>query len=303
MTRKEGFIDLDNYFKSIGFSSLDISDLDYEKKIKVEYWLGNDRLAFWFSDNGNDYLFKTVSNPIQVYLELVCEQIAKQLDLPCAHYEMATFQNNMGVISKCFKKKNATYYSGSTLLSEYYHLQDDGKQVLPYNNLTDILEMFSHQLAPHSQILFEKLKHQLISIFMYDMITNQADRKPNNWGIEMVDQDINLQMLFDNQESFGFSSLNNSYSLLVHRENYYFHNTKEKIITDFFKFVPKHYLDIFIDWYSKIDLDKAFLNLFNEHGYMIPIDIQEMIKESFHINKEMVYTILESENLLQKHTK
>ncbi len=296
MKKENGYIDLDDFLINKGASSLDVSDLDYEEKIKVEYWLGDNRLAFWIQDDHKKFLFKTVSNPIQAYLELVCEQIAKQLELPCAHYEIAIFQNNLGVISENFKKENAIYQSGTTLLTEYYHLIDDGKQVLPYNNLTDIETMLYHKLegTPNQELLFQKLKEQLLSIFIYDMITNQADRKSNNWGIEILNNDINLQILFDNQESFGLTTLDDNYSLFVSRDNYYQTNTKEEIVQDFLSLDSNYYPRLLIEWFNKVNIDKVFQDILKEKELIIPTDIQNIIKDSFYQNKEMIDTVIKN---------
>ena len=294
MKRMNGCINIDEFLKENGATSLDISDLDFEGKIKVEYWMGNDRLAFWFKDGKKEFLFKVVSNPIQAYLELVCEKIANQLNIPCAHYEIATFQGEIGVVTENFKKENKIYKTGQSLLTEYYHLEDDGIQSLPYNNLENILEMFK-QLTddiPNKDFVFQKLANQLITVFIFDLIINQSDRKPNNWGVEIDNKNINMQVLFDNQESFGFSNLNRLFSLFVIPENYYNQDSKEKMIVDFLTYFPE-YKEILKSSLEQVNIKQAFKSMIAENQILISDDIQNIIEESFTQNKKMIMNIIE----------
>lgn len=53
------------------------------------------------------------------YLELVVGELAHDFGIPCAHYDLVTFNNQKVIITKYFKKKDGTYFFDEGLLTEY----------------------------------------------------------------------------------------------------------------------------------------------------------------------------------------
>lgn len=77
------------------------------------------REKYWCHTNGQDILFKkTLDMNYEDISELVGSEIAKLIDLPCAEYDLAEFNGQIGVITEDFVGGNEELVSGSEILDE-----------------------------------------------------------------------------------------------------------------------------------------------------------------------------------------
>lgn len=194
--REDGYVELDKLFcmpdtKILSWNE-DIYDFD---KLNIFSYQG----VMWFYK-------KCIHTETGPYYELIAEELAKDFKIPVAHYDLAIYKNQRGVISKNFKKENHTYIAGIKLLREYAakisssHLE---KRIWGhnYNSLEGVFETLEdyYQDHPKKREVVSKLMNQFVDLFLFDMITGQGDRHFNNWMIEEAEVDINLVPLFDNE--------------------------------------------------------------------------------------------------------
>ncbi len=182
---------------------------------------GKDALC-WITYNHEKYLFKPLQEAdYNVWGELLSEEIAKILDIPCAEYRVASLNNQKGVISKNFLKNEDILLIGSEIYQNFFNEIHYGKNndnsfssILPndssrkkyifryLNNLhltTSILEN-NHNINIKDTV---KIKKSLTKMLLFDLITLQYDRHPNNWGIIQSENNFSLSPLYDNSVSFG----------------------------------------------------------------------------------------------------
>lgn len=207
MKRIDGFLNLNeilevddvmNIFKLIK-QLKKIPGLKIVKKFKSK---NNTQLVFSFRYNNTTYYFKydaLIENGIPMiypYNELLAYYVAKDMNLPCVCYDLATIGGLKGVISKDFKESKAQYISGKEILLFNY-----GKNYFVNNNLLDswvALEEY-YRFNPNKQSIVKTIVYELIKLFIFDIFLGQTDRHYFNWGIVEYDNgEVHLQPICDN---------------------------------------------------------------------------------------------------------
>jgi len=154
-------------------------------------------LVISFEYKGEVYYWK-YDRVFNSYNELVAEEIAKDLDIPCIDYQLADIGKIRGVISKNYKVEGAKYINGQTILKDYH--QDDFVQRV-HNSLENIWIVLEERYKDREnmQEIVSSIMQKLVKIFIFDILTGQVDRNSTNWEIvEYMDGTVDLQALFDN---------------------------------------------------------------------------------------------------------
>ena len=83
----------------------------------------------WFSFSDNDVLVKDVKeDTYEDYAELLVEQLCRQIGLPSAHYDLATYQGRPCVITEKFiKKKTEKLLSGKIFMEDSLKYLEDNE--------------------------------------------------------------------------------------------------------------------------------------------------------------------------------
>lgn len=235
----QGFLNLDQILKDeydYEFDG-DLSKLYEQDFIEVE---GNGVGALcWISYKGDKYLFKQVpSFEYNVWGELISEEFAKRLGVECASYRACSLGEQKGVITKSFLKDRETLILGSEIFQRFlnrhaeteenlfheimkncYEVPEDYFKLDAYNqkkylfHYLNNLEHIWYILNGDVDISKEEIKKSLQFLeteLVFDIITMQLDRHPNNWGLKRMDDSkkenkcsYEPSCLYDNASSFG----------------------------------------------------------------------------------------------------
>lgn len=207
--RNNGYIELERIFEKdectlMDFDEITKSNSDIFDQSSVE-------MIFSYQDE--IWLFKSGPGKGVPYMELVMEELARDFGIPSAHYDLATYNNKKGVITKYFKQKNCKYLFGEDLLTEYVEdalkiFEDDfstwENAILSHNSLEGIwrsLDYHYRNFKNHESIVWH-LMSRLVDIFIFDILTHQKDRHSFNWGVVESDGKIDIQPLYDNEFAF-----------------------------------------------------------------------------------------------------
>jgi hypothetical protein len=248
MFKNKGIINLDQFFKEkYNYSFMgDIPNLYKQSFIELE---GNGVDAMcWITYQENKYLFKPLKNfDINVWGELLSEELNKQLGIPSAEYRIATLGNHKGVITKNILKKDETLILGSEIFQNFfntYSYKEENKSLLDeklfisidklprnffnlsiyeqkkfifnhLNNLEQVWTILENNKLLNQEELNNIIK-SLTAMLLSDLITLQGDRHPNNWAIIKTKTGYKPAQLFDNGTSFGLGFPN-----MPHRINEY----------------------------------------------------------------------------------
>lgn len=144
----------------------------------------------WFSFSDNDVLVKEVKeDTFEDYAELLVEQLCRQVGLPSAHYDLATYQGRPCVITEKFiKKKTEKLLSGKIFMedslqyledNELYFRKSKGDQK-ELNNLEMIEQCLAFYLSD------EKAKEVMKSfdmLFALNCFCYNGDIHLSNWSV------------------------------------------------------------------------------------------------------------------------
>jgi len=239
-----------------------------------------------FEYNGKIFYYKKVKNIRNHYNELIAEKIAKKLNIPCCHYHIAYFDDEIGVVTELFDKTN--FISMNDYLSKKYKDEDSSHT----NNLENIWDAF---LTDFDSETAEKLMSQLVNIFIFDCLIGNIDRHTENYGLIINKEEVNFAPLYDNENMLSDDSIYfGDYCLGIESGDYknnlsldeYPENLLYKFLdmsADFYKDQLKEKLEII----SEENLNQIFKEL-EEEGIVINQLIKLDILKRFDQNRYMI---------------
>jgi len=275
---------MNKYRDETSFINLDIID-----KKDINHIQPFKKINFIYSNE--KYYYKRCKGIINCYYELIAYEIAKQMNLEACNYDLATYVDEIGVVSKNFLKDNDVIIRLEDLLYEAY--QDI--ELPKYNNLEDIENALNKKYGIK---ITDKLMEELIRIFIFDVIIGNIDRHMDNIFI-VENNTIKFSPIFDNEKMLNKYSINMGiYSLGVDREDYKYSEEDYDYSDNFiYKFLTKYndYRNILIDWLFIIEddnLDIIFNNIEDKINNEIEENMKKYIKSKFKQNKNMIQKVL-----------
>lgn len=243
----------------------------------IEYESAGANALFWIQMDNQKYLFKEIKTDEYTWLgELLSKEIADILGIPCAEYKVCKLKDKFGILSKKFTKKNETIILGAQILQEaldkYPYIKNESllndeefltlynipDSILKmerkfrvrylYNNLNNLEQLWAlsdiYLELNHSDKKYtETIMNYLVNTFLFDLITMQADRHIENWGIvkNQETNEIEAAHLFDNSACFGLwdpkldQRMYNFYYTLNSYQMLNTEKTKKQFINTFYK--------------------------------------------------------------------
>lgn len=300
---EEGYIDIDKFEKSNEFQ-------------KQREMLGShNREKFWINFDDGRIMIRT-SNldkegvEYSNYAELIFEELAKQVDIPCAHYDLIKYKGKKGIYTRnVLEKEQESLIHAKTLL-----LNLDSK----YNyelasSIDDIFESYSafykYDDIPKSQI--SKLCKSTAKMAIFDIYTMSTDRHPENFGTifysDGVTKEVELSPMFDNECSLMLDQPKDTIDELVENKRML---EKYVELQNQFIVVPEEQRDeSCLDWEDtlfylcdeseecmdfaekcskNLDIEKAISCVENRINAKIPEKLNIFATEAFNIRKKMI---------------
>ena len=224
-----------------------------------------------FSYNDEDYYYKTHKSIDSIYNEILAKKIADRIGVPCCEYYLGSYNEGLGSVSKMFSKKN--YHSMSSLLQSVYGLDQNR------NNLEDINNIFDNYYSVESA---ERLKKELVNIFLFDALIGNCDRNSDNYGL-ILDSNPRFAPLFDNENMlYDYAIYDGDYSLGISKKDK--GNMLYKLLDE--NEYARERLEETLYVIDEEVLEEIFKELTTE--YEINSYIKEIMLDRFRINREMI---------------
>jgi len=320
LKRINGFLYLDEYFiKLLGREYKSEEDLLNNGLIEIENSGISNKFWIMSSDKNNKIaLFKEqMLGSNEAYAELFAEEIAKVLNIPTAHYDLAIFNGYEGVISYNFLENKNNDYSGFDLIASFYDkkLETDEELCQLYNidyyndsidevadklnNLEDIWIILEDKFKDNPQkteIVFN-IVNGLVDKLIFDILTINNDDHADNWKIV----DNKLSPLFDNSNIFGIRTLTTSTydkikqkKLLFTVDNSYSNKPLEQL-EYFLKISSSEYLDLVKDKVCNLEsnIDLIPDRIEQKIEQKVPVNIRDYFINNMHIHLNNVHAILD----------
>ena len=299
---KLGYKDLDKLYIDGHLKLLDIRETSSGGKI------------YYFDIAGEKYVYK---DSTYEYNELFACECAKELGLTYVDYFLAIYNKKNGVISRNYKKENASYISGYEILKKFYmenydyfeemglpkkfegihsYANDDAEIKenldisLVSNNLETIWLALEYYFKGYD---VSHIMSQIVDLFIFSFLCNDFDKHAFNWEVEEYNGKINLAPIFDNERSFVYADE----PLALHVSINDFEKTPyDVILKEFLLKSSKEYVDRFIEMYNTIYADDKFDELINriedKTGYRMPHLRYEGLERSYYSIKMSIENVL-----------
>lgn len=175
---------------------------------------------FWLKDkNGNSILFKSntcldksgneIVRPGEDWAEKIACEIAQELGIPHAHYELAAHNGKIGVITESFVPNGYNMTLGNVLLAHLTQQETVTLNRKSSNRLSRVFAILTSMVhsppigwAPTKDI--RSATDVFCGYLMLDLLISNQDRHEENWGV-LIDQENNYYLCpsFDHAASLG----------------------------------------------------------------------------------------------------
>lgn len=287
--RNNGYIDLDYFLSNMGIDTSSIEKIISSEKVEpVNEKCSSEVFSFYY--DGIKYYYKTneMRKPFNYYAELLAEELLYDYGLPCAEYDLAICSNNIGVISKNFKKDNFTYVKLSSILTDCY-----GEENYFDNFHLDGI-WYALECRYKDENVVSNLMNRIVNKFLFDILTNQLDS--SNLFISEHGNDIDIAPMYDNE-------------LMLYSPNYFSFGVDEIVdnfgdgvtqsLEKFLGYGSSDYYDLIMNKVSIIseeNLLRKFVNIERKTNYPIPEEIKKSFLNGFKKHREKIEKILRKHN-------
>lgn len=278
-----------------GFIDLDI--IKFSRKTNVS------KNVFFFEYMGELYFYKVIRELENIYNELIASELALKYKLDCLDYDIAIYDETIGVISKNFIQQNKRYIPMEEILKRVYKIDN----VAQKNNLEDI--WYAIDLYYQDFNITKRLMDKIVNIFIFDILIGNVDRHLFNFGIIECDNFVDIAPIFDNEKMLSESSIYyGDYSIGICESDYsYCIRQLEPIDNYIYKFINisdiryKHLLKEKLEIISQKNISEIILKVENKINSKIPKPIKDKIIKRFYINNKMINSILNSKEHIKTY--
>lgn len=270
-------------------------DLDQLEKENIIHFKEHRLIAFDY--NNQKYFYKKAISMNDIFNELIAEEIAKCLGLPTVHYDLASTEYDIGVISESFYQKGDNCIYLKDILTDCYK---EEKSVEPRNNLEDIWYALDQRYK--DKMLVAKLMSQLISIFIFDILIGNIDRHSLNLIIIENQEGVNFSKVFDNERMLDhLSIIDCGYALGIDKDDYFEKRSefkeKENFVQKFINTgsgIYKKLLQENLEIINEENIERILQKVEKRIGVHINHTIKKSLKMRFLVNYETLNSILNS---------
>lgn len=326
----KGMIELDKILKDEYNYTYDgnLNKLYQQKFVELE-GNGVDAL-YWIKIKEERFLLKNARNfKTDIWGELLSEEVAKLLQIPCAEYKVVRLGTWKGLITKDIIKKDETLILGSEIFQRFLNTGvgeemvenifsylpkeilkesafEQKKYIFTYlNNLEESSQIIrnSNYLTKEEQ---EHITSFLFKMLIFDLLTLEWDRHPNNWGILKTPKGYLPSPLFDNSTSFGLGFPNMEEVMLQFRQehlNYRFLKDDERMKEMVYRGNPRFSASrkdiVDIRKKEKLTGDKVFKNMLDNISDNQKEEAYKMISSIDSISIDDIISTVEKRNGIQ----
>ncbi len=162
---------------------------------------------FWFRYNDKNWLFKEArANTGEDWSEKLASEIARLLDLPTHHTELAIWEDKRGCAVRSFLPNNASVLvHGNELLGGFIASYDKNKEWGQADHTIDNIVSVLEQLFVDDK-LRRYAAFRMIGYLVFDALVGNTDRHHQNWGVVLTMQDQKMMPIMELAPTFDHAS-------------------------------------------------------------------------------------------------
>ncbi len=165
---------------------------------------------FWFHHEELDLCLykKARQNTGEDWSEKIASELCKLIKLPHAEYELASFNNEKGTISKSFLLNNSSLITGNEILAQIFLDYPEDINDLSQHTLSNIFSVFTNNSVdlPLNWIPLAGIKTAIdtfIGYLLLDAWIGNSDRHHENWAFIDCEGKSYLAPTYDHASSLG----------------------------------------------------------------------------------------------------
>lgn len=197
---------------------------------------------------------------------LLVPEISKQVNIQCAQYFLAKYDNSFGYsLSPNFLKENEELIPGNTVITK------NGTYGMSY-----LLEDIEHtlKLRHFSPKIIEKIKFDFIKQCFFSKFIKNTDERNHNWGLIVSNNTARLSPFFDID-----------FSCDIYQDVYHHRVLDDSSITAI-PFVNQYrnypgFMDFLSQFINNFDIEKAFNHVKLKHSIEIPDHVKQNFRDFF----------------------
>lgn len=301
--------ELEEYRDSNGFINIDTIEKSYDIKKMPENRGSSNKETDWFIIEDGDVLARTgglsQDAPYTVYAELIYEELCKQVGIECAHYDLAIYKGQRGVLSQNVAKDNESLILMKDIM--------DSVGVENYENEPICIDAILETV--HSMCKFEDISNEqrsdickdICKVAIFDVFTMSTDRHSRNLAILYSEGDIKMSPLFDNECSLmlditpeemlefcqdpkrlkEYASLQMPIIYAPSDDTIHYHNDWENTL-DYICDSSDELYDEAQNYYNKMDINKAMIDVEERIKCKLPQTLKEFLPKVFEQRNKMI---------------
>lgn len=164
---------------------------------KIEAYTRGRKEKIWFSKDGTKYLYKFGASYYEIYAELIAEKLGTQCGIEMANYNVATYNNSIGVLTKSFLKTGELIISSDKLKKavSFIYEENNINGNLSDNTISNLLESaFTYDPTINT----EKLYKELVKRWIFYGTIMESDKNETNISFKKNRTKLSLTPDYDN---------------------------------------------------------------------------------------------------------
>ena len=271
MRYKNGYIELEEIRCSAGLTASmpgRVRIIDGTNKVEIE---------------GKEYYAKKCG--LDFYSELFAGEIAKELNIPCAEYDVTFFDDDFRLISEV---KDNNSYLVEDILKTVYNTNDTRN----YNNLSDIRRAIA-SFFNKTGCDISAIPNELNNIYLFDIILANPDRNPTNLKVNIIDDEIHFVPLYDNANIFSHddTTYDSNYTLGVSHDK-----VEKNDLLEYLKTYPEmvDVLENYLLLLNPKNIEDCFKNIENKINLVTPDHVLKKFINAAMDNQVTIRNVIKS---------
>ena len=142
------------------------------------------------------FKFKKDTGTTDHVSECIACQIAQKLELPCAKFELGTYEGREGPMSyNIIDTEEAILIEGINFITQVYPEYNDEKFIDPASEHRYSIEMVQEVTKAYVSI------EEFLKMLMFDFLIGNTDRHQSNWALISKNNKMEWSPLYDNSSS------------------------------------------------------------------------------------------------------
>lgn len=280
---------------------------DYQK---IDAYTRGRKEKIWFIMNNQKYLYKYGASNYEIYAELIAEQLGKQIGISMASYQLASYNNTIGVLSKSFIKPGELIYSADKLKKAVQSIYEENNLNgnLKENTISNLIEAaFTYD----SSVNTDKLFSELVKRWLFYGLIMESDKNDTNISFIRKKTRLTLSPDYDNSTMARLnedimplvSNIKNQSDVYKITDNIKqslkpSNKSNDNFLTSLQIFV-KDYPEItqkIFESFKYIDITKAILKVEMQNKIEVPWEVKYYLNKTISLRYQDMSSIINTKN-------